>query len=86
MLGQHEEAIATYKKALQIYGPDDLTAHLGLLSVYVRTGRENEARAEGAEVLRIDPKFSIERYLKGLPMDQAIKDRMAVGMRKAGLK
>ena len=61
MLGQHEEQIATYKKMLQIYGPDHLVAHIGLAGAYVSMGRENEARAEGAEVLRIDPKFSWER-------------------------
>ena len=60
-LGQYEEAIATYKKMLQIYGPDHLMAHLGLAGEYASIGRENEARAEGAEVLRIDPKFSRER-------------------------
>ena len=30
-------------------------------------GRENEARAEETEVLKIDPKFTIERYVKGIP-------------------
>jgi adenylate cyclase len=29
-LGQYEEAIATYKKVLQLYGPDHLMAHVGL--------------------------------------------------------
>jgi len=33
-------------------------AHLGLLFGYAMMGHEDEARAEGAEVLRIDPKFS----------------------------
>jgi hypothetical protein len=49
--------------------------------------REKEARAEGAEVLRIDPKFTIERYVKGIPiMDQSGKDRLTSTLRKAGLK
>jgi adenylate cyclase len=85
-LGQYEEAIATYKKMLQIYGPDHLVAHIGLATTYVSMGRENEARAEGTEVLRIDPKFSWERYIKGLPYSQSRKDRMADAFRKAGLK
>jgi adenylate cyclase len=85
MLGQYEEAIATHKKVLQIYGPDHLMAHIGLAAAYVGMGRENEARSEGAEVLRIDPKFSIERYVKGIP-DQSKRDRMADALRKAGLK
>jgi adenylate cyclase len=85
-LGQYEEAIATYKKVLQIYGPDHLLAHIGLAATYALMDREKEARAEGAEVLRIDPKFSWERWIKGLPYDQSRKDRMADAFRKAGLK
>jgi tetratricopeptide (TPR) repeat protein len=85
-LGQYEETIATYKKVLQIYGPDHLLAHIGLAVTYALMGRENEARAESAEVLRIDPKFSWERWIKGLPYDQSRKDRMAEALRKAGLK
>ena len=84
--GQNEEAIATYKKVLQIYGPDHLLAHLGLARTYAEMGHENEARAEGAEVLRIDPKFSVERYVKNVPVDPASKDRLTNALRKAGLK
>ena len=59
-VGQYEESIATYKKELQIAGPDHLMAHLGMAFTYVMMGRENEARAQGAEVMRIDPEFSLE--------------------------
>jgi len=86
MLGQYEEAIATYRKVLQLYGPDHLMAHIGLVATYASMGREKEARAEGAEVLRIDPKFSWERWIKGLPYSQSSKDRLADALRKAGLK
>jgi len=86
VVGQYEEAIATYKKELQFAGPDQLLAHLGLALTYVVMGRENEARSEGAEVMRIDPEFSLERYIKSLPIDQSTKDLMASALRKAGLK
>ena len=85
-LGQYEEAIAGYKKVLQIYGPDHLMAHLDLAITYGYMDREKEARAEGVEVQRIDPKFSVERFIKGLPFDQSRKDRVAGALRKAGLK
>jgi hypothetical protein len=49
-------------------------------------GREKEARSEGAEVVRIDPDFSLERFIKSLPYDQSGKDRVADVLRKAGLK
>jgi adenylate cyclase len=86
LAGQHEEAVAIFKKQLQLYGVDHLTAHLGLAASYVWMGREKEARSAGAEVMRIDPKFTLERYMKGYPRDQATKDRVAEALQKAGLK
>lgn len=84
-LGQFEEAVVTYKKVLHIYGPDQLLAHVGLAIIYAFTNREKEARSEGAEIMRIDPGFSIERYLRSRPYDQSTKDRIAGALRKAGL-
>ena len=84
-LGQFEEAVATYKKVLHVYGPDQLLAHVGLAGTYVFMGLEKEALSEGAEVMRIDPEFSVERFLKSRPYDQSKKDRIAVALRKAGL-
>ena len=46
-LGQYEEAVATFKKVLQLYGPDHLLAHLGLAITYAFMDREKEARSEG---------------------------------------
>jgi len=86
MLGQYEEAIDTYKKVLRFYGSDHLMAHLGLAGTYAMMGREKEARSEGAEVMRIDPKFSVERFVRAYPGDQAAKDRLTENLRKAGLK
>jgi len=63
-----------------------LGAHVELAASYIYLGRENEARAEAAEVLRIDPEFSVERFLKGHPRDQSEKDRIAENLRKAALK
>jgi hypothetical protein len=46
-------------------------------------GHEKEARAEAAEVLRINPKFSA----KMLPYkDQSQTDKVINALRKAGLK
>jgi hypothetical protein len=50
-------------------------------------GREKEARAEAAEVLRINPKFSVEYLTKILAYkDQSQNDKIADALRKAGLK
>ena len=56
------------------------------LVTYALMGREKDARVEGAEVLRIDPKFSIDRYMKGMPGDQPGKGRRIELLQKAGLK
>jgi hypothetical protein len=48
-------------------------------------GRENEARSEGAEVLRIDPKFSVEQFMKNYPPGVR-KDHLTEALLKAGLK
>ena len=86
VLGRYEEAIATYKKVLRVYGPDQLLAHVGLAVTYAITDREKEARFEGEEVMRIDPEFSLQRFIKSLPYDQSRKDHVADALRKAGLK
>jgi hypothetical protein len=53
---------------------------------YIRLGREEEARAAAAEILRINPKFSLERYAKTLPFTKPVADRVVEDLRKAGLK
>jgi tetratricopeptide (TPR) repeat protein len=83
--GRFEEAVSTYKKALQL-APDDISTRIGLATTYIMTGRQEEARAEGAEILRVDPNFTIERFIKGAPGNQSYKDRVADALRKAGLK
>jgi hypothetical protein len=50
-------------------------------------GREKEARAEAAEVLRINPKFSVDFWANALGYkDQSETDKVVNALRKAGLK
>ena len=84
--GRFEEAVSAYKKSLQ-RAPDNFFAHLGLTATYSMMGREKEAHAEAAEVLRINPKFSVDSYAKVLPYkDQSQTDKVINALRKAGLK
>ncbi len=86
MTGRFEEAVSAYKKVLQ-RSPNNIFAHLGLAATYSITGREQEARAEAAEVLRINPKFSVDSYAKRLLFkDQSETDKVVNALRKAGLK
>jgi adenylate cyclase len=83
--GRFEEAVLAYRKAIQL-SPNNLFAHLSLAATYSVMGREQEARAEAAEVLRISPKFSVDSYAKRMPLEQSAVDKFADALRKAGLK
>jgi len=62
-------------------------ARTGLAEAYILSGREDYARKEAAEVLRIDPTFSVERNYSNTPFkDQAEVGRRKEALRKAGLK
>ena len=50
-------------------------------------GREKEARAEATEVLRVNPKFSLDYLARILQYkDQSVTDKFIGALRKAGLK
>lgn len=80
---RYEEAMAEYKKAVML-DPDYRDAHVGLASTYATLGREEEARTEVAEILRIDPSFSIKKYAKSMQFQVGIEPEIE-GLRKAGL-
>ena len=84
--GRFEESVLAYKKAIQL-APDNVMPHSGLTVTYSQMGREKEARAEAAEVLRINPKFSVDSHVKIVPYkDQSQTDKIVNALRKAGLK
>jgi adenylate cyclase len=83
--GQYEKAIEASKKALQ-REPNTQFAYIHMAISYIRLGQEKEARAAAAEILRINPKFSLERYAKVTPFTQPLAGRMIEDLRKAGLK
>jgi adenylate cyclase len=87
MLGRYEEAIAVLKDPTQ-REPDMLPGHLQLAAAYMLAGREPEARAEAAEVLRISPNFSLERYANSNPLKNRtdLMQLVIEPLRKAGLK
>jgi hypothetical protein len=67
--------------------PNILSAHLTLAAVYSELGREAEAQTEAAEVLRLNPNFSLEVHTQRMPIkDPAVLERHIAALRKAGLK
>lgn len=86
MTGQLDESIITWKKVLQV-NPNYLPAHAFLAACYSSLDRYAEASAAAKEVLRINPKFSIESYTKTLLYkNKADIERYVAALRKAGLK
>jgi tetratricopeptide (TPR) repeat protein len=84
--GKPEKASAPLKQFLTRY-PNILGAHLTLAAAYSELGKEAEARAEAAEVLRLNPQFSLEVHRQREPIkDLAVLERHLAALRKAGLK
>ena len=85
MTGRYEDALEVSQQVLNL-NPDDLSAHLSLAITYGLLDRKAEAHAAAAEVLRIDPHFSIEYFAKTSPIrHQATRERLMDALRKAGL-
>jgi adenylate cyclase len=85
-LERYEEAVTAYQQALQS-SPDFLMAIAGLTAAYSALGKDDDARNTAKEILRIDPRFSADRFASGLAFkDEKTTRAFAEGLRKAGLK
>ena len=86
MTGQYEEAITWCEKAVS-REPNSFFARLFMASTYSFAGRDEEARAEAAEALRINPKFSLKKWEKRVTYkNKEDAERGIRALRKAGLK
>jgi tetratricopeptide (TPR) repeat protein len=84
--GRYEEARAALQPFLSRY-PNSLGAHLTLAAVYSELGQTAEAQKEVAEVLRLNPNFSLAVHKQRMPIkDPAVLERHIATLRKAGLK
>jgi class 3 adenylate cyclase len=81
--GQYEEAIKWCEKAVR-QDPDSFLTRLMMTVVYSSSGREEDARAEATEVLRINPKFSVKKW--GKTATGPDTEKFLAALRKAGLK
>ena len=86
LIGQYEEAITWCEKAVR-REPNSLLAHLFMAVAYSCSGRDEEARAEAAEMLRINPRFSLEDFARKCTYKKKTDCEIAKNaLRKAGLK
>jgi adenylate cyclase len=85
LLGRFEDAIAMFKKSIHL-APNNVLAYQGLACTYGQMGREEEAKAAAAELLRINPKLPLAYALKTSPFKGKDQIMQMQGLRKAGLK
>jgi thioredoxin-like negative regulator of GroEL len=85
LMGKYEEAIPPLKAYLARYSNFN-AARLTLIACYVELGRNEEARAEAAAVMRINPQFSLAAQERISPLQEVLKDRLFSDYAKAGLK
>jgi adenylate cyclase len=82
-MGRYQEAIQAYEKNIAV-GPNLLVARIGIVIAYGELGRDEDARAQAAEIVRISPKFS-RASLRGFKNFTA-HPHWDDDLRKAGLK
>ena len=86
MLKQYAEAVIPLRECIA-RAPNFRPAHVWLAASYARLGQMREARAEAAEVLRIEPTYTITGTSKRIMRFKNAKDAAHIfaGLRKAGL-
>ena len=85
LMARHDEAIAIYGESVA-RNPDHIGPRIGLTSCLAEVGRLDEARSEAAEVLRINPSFTLTKYAESLTYkDPKHAERSLKALREAGL-
>jgi adenylate cyclase len=86
LAGLHDKAIESFKKALK-QNPDHFLYKVYLAATYGETGQKEEGQRVADEVIRINPKFSVELYAKRLPYRNRDDIRQIIeGLHNAGLE
>ena len=88
LLGEYDEAAARLGKAIDL-SRKDLWAHFYLAACFAHLGRLDEAHEALKAGLAVNPKFTIERFRRGLESDNARflaqRERVIEDMRLAGV-
>ena len=86
LMGRNAEAIPIFKAYFVSY-PHVMWAHVWQAVAFSELGREQEARAEAVEIMRISPGFSLKAEKERMSLqDQTLEDRYINDLRKAGLR
>ena len=81
---RYQDAIATLEKGL-IQWPEFSGLHIVLAAAYAQAQRMNEAAEAASEVRRLEPFFELDSFGRAL-RNHSDRDKLIVGLRKAGLR
>jgi adenylate cyclase len=84
-LKRYEEALEAYRKAAELE-PDNLFSQLQLAITYELMGKKKAARVAAAQVVRLDPTFSLKNYEKVTPLkNRELLKKFLDAAQKSGL-
>ncbi len=82
----YDEALASFEKVLD-QSPNFLPSLYFLTCTYAELGRDKEAEAVAANIRRLSPQFTLEKFLENMPYkNQADLERFGCALSKAGLE
>ena len=85
LTGRYEDTVRACKEAL-IRWPNSVPTRARLVMAYSALGRDEEARVVAQDLLRIDPKFSAQRFVRSMPLkDPSLSAKFLELLRKGGL-
>ena len=90
MAEQYEESLSAYRQLLKQSQTGEITpmwAHIGLVSVYTQLGQEKQASVHAAELLNLDPNFSLN-WVRNIMLfkEPSHLDRILNALRRSGLR
>ena len=86
MMGRYKEALEAGEESRK-RNPDEMFSHILLAVTYIELGRDEDAQASAAEVLRINPNLTLEWMAKMVPWkNKDDVNRLNEDLSKAGLK
>jgi len=86
LMHRNESAVSAFEEAIKRNPENHPALHVGLASILGELGRKEDAKRTAAVILRLEPNFSIEKYVGRLSYrDPTELTRFEDGLRKAGL-
>jgi adenylate cyclase len=83
--GQLDLAVATLENTVKRF-PEFISARVALTSCYGLMGKEQEAKQEAREILRLDPAYNVARYTNpNLYRNKETMEKWAESLRMAGI-